>query len=57
MPLSSDISTRLTRATGAKSSVRMPDEGVGGVEIGQGRALRRQPFERGGDAFENVGLP
>ena len=35
----------------------MPDEGVGEVKIGQGRALRRQPFERVGDALENVGLP
>ena len=31
--------------------VGMPDEGIGGGEIGRGRRLRRQPLERGGDAL------
>ena len=54
MPLSSDISTRLTRGTGASRAVRMPDEGVGGGEIGRRRRPRRQPLERVGDALEHV---
>ena len=51
MPLSSDISTRLTRGTGAsRAPSRLPDEGVGGGEIGRGVRARRQPLERVGDA-------
>ena len=38
------------------ASVRLPDEGVGAGQIGHGRALRRQPLERGGDAREHVGV-
>jgi hypothetical protein len=32
----------------------MPDEGVGGVEIGGSRAPRRQAFKRSRDTFEDV---
>ena len=54
MPLSSDISTRLTRATGASRPSGCQTIGVGGGEIGQGGGRRRQPLERVGDALEHV---
>ena len=56
MPLSSDISTRLTRLTGAS---RRPSgcqtKASAPAKSGSGRALRRQPLERVGDALEHVG--
>ena len=46
IPLSSDISTRLTRGNRRQPAVRMPNEGVGGGEVGQGSGmLRRQAFQ------------
>ena len=38
MPLSSDISTRLTRRTGASRAVGVPDKGLGGGEFRRVRA-------------------
>ena len=54
MPLSSDISTRLTLGTGMSAPVRVPREGVGGGEIGRRSGRRCQPLERAGDALDRV---
>ena len=57
MPLRSDMSTRLTRGTGASlRRIGIPDEGVGDGEIGRFRRLRREPLQRRRDALENVGV-
>ena len=36
-------------------AVRMPDEGVGGGEVGRRHLPRRQPLQRGGDALQQSG--
>ena len=41
----------------SKTSIRVPDKSICSVEVGQGRALRGQPFKRGGNALEHVALP
>ena len=55
MPLSSDISTRLTRGTGCEPPrLGVPDEGVGGGEIRRGGGRRREPLQRLGDPLEDL---
>ncbi len=40
----------------SKPAIRVPHESISGAKVGQGRALRGQPFKRGGDALEQVAL-
>ncbi len=40
----------------SKPAIGVPHEGISGAKIGQCRALRCQPLERGGDALEHVAL-